>query len=539
MALTDFLQGIADAIRYAEGSTGEINAQKFAERIRALSGSQPSPEPEPSPIVPQTGTWQLKTTTGKKYIILGTDDDNNGNAKYFRLLRTYGFPYTMNVEAENASIAKALGNDVDDTIFTDTDAPALFTDGVDVITLGKYLHDNNLGEVAQHGASASTLWDSEKLTGDFLTSLHTSYVEQGGTKTEEELRTAIMEQLADTDGSQGAVYVDNSRATLEEKFGFPIYTVGAWGGSPVATIDGIDCNLNSIKGTSNYNWRAKNYTAVGALVGQFGTNKSTYDLARVSCGVDEVVGYIDRINTDKVCEFFWHMPFNDEPDISKWRTLFNYIKDLVDNGKAEVVTRKQYAELGEYVDNPITKITISRDNIPVGEADTDSAYAITATYADNSTADITAEAILDRSAVNVEVAGNYTVSATYRGFNATVTVSVIDASYTVPDVLKDKDYWFIFKDDTMNMYFAGNTTGTFGNAAASAGRLAFVGCTTGKLNGWKSTDGQTWEQTDTDETHYATVKTTNGSGNFEFNLGVSDTITWLETSGNFEITYGV
>ena len=41
MALTDFLTSIADAIRYAEGSTGEINAQKFAERIRGLSSSQP------------------------------------------------------------------------------------------------------------------------------------------------------------------------------------------------------------------------------------------------------------------------------------------------------------------------------------------------------------------------------------------------------------------------------------------------------------------------------------------------------------------
>ena len=154
---------------------------------------------EPSPVVPQAGTWQLKATTGKKYIILGTDDDNNGNAKYFRLLRTYGFPYTMNTEAETVSQAKALGTDVDDTIFTDADAPALFPDGVNIITLGKYLHDNNLGEVAQHGASSSTLWDSEKLTGDFLTSLHTSYVEQGGTKTEEELRTAIMEQLGVSD----------------------------------------------------------------------------------------------------------------------------------------------------------------------------------------------------------------------------------------------------------------------------------------------------------------------------------------------------
>ena len=547
MALTDFLTSIADAIRYAEGSTGEINAQKFAERIRALSGSQPSPEPEPSPIVPQTGTWQLKTTTGKKYIILGTDDDNTGNSKYFRLLRTYGFPYTMNVEAETVSKTKELGSDVDDTIFTDADAPALFPDGVNVVTLGKYLHDNNLGEVAQHGASSSTLWDSEKLTGDFLTSLHTSYVEQGGTKTEEELRTAIMEQLADTDGSQGAVYVDNSRATLEEKFGFPIYTVGLWGGSPTATIDGIECNLNSIKGTSNYNWRAKNYTAVGALVGQFGTNKSTYDLARVACGVVDVSGYIEQIQSDKVCEFFWHMPFNDEKDISKWRALFNYIKDLVDNGKAEVVTRKQYAELGEYVDNPITKITISRDNIPVGEADADSAYSITATYADNSTADVKEEAILDRSAVNVEEAGRYTVSATYRGFNATATVSVIDGSYTIPEGLKDTSYWFIAKNETQSKLIAGNTTGTFGTAGNYGGILKFTGSKSGKMNGWVSTDdGATWTQVNKNDTHYGTVGTngttitenTNNGVPLNFSHVANDVITWLETSGNFEVNYG-
>lgn len=631
MALTDFLTSIADAIRYAEGSTGEINAQKFAERIRGLSSSQPvsptlssitaaktkteymindtlnvddvivtanysdgsssvvsgwtsniddvdmasegtktltisytesgvtkttsvditvnaaTPEPEPSPVVPQTGTWQLKTTTGKKYIILGTDDDNNGNAKYFRMLRTYDFPYTMNTEAETVANTKSLGTDTDDTIFTSDDAPALFPDGVDVVTLGKYLHDNDLGEVTQHGASSSTLWDSEKLTGDFLTSLHTSYTEQGGTKTEEELRTAIMEQLADTDGSQGAVYVDNSRATLEEAYGFPIYTVGLWGGSPVATIDGIECNLNSIKGTSNYNWRAKNYMAVGALVGQFSANKSTYDLSRIPCGVDEVQGYIERIEADKVCEFFWHMPFNDESDISKWRTLFSYIKSLVDAGKAEVVTRRQYAELGEYVDNPITKISISRDNIPVGETDLDSEYTITATYADNTTADVTAEAILDRSDVNVEETGIYTVSATYRGFNATDTVSVINTSYTIPDGLKDKSYWFIAKNETQNKLIASNTTGKFGTAGNYSGILKFTGSTGGKMNGWVSTDdGATWTQVNKNDSHYGTVSTngttitentTNGVP-LNFAHAANDVITFLETSGNFEITYG-
>lgn len=447
----------------------------------------------------------------------------------------------MNVEAENASIAKALGNDVDDTIFTDTDAPALFTDGADVITLGKYLHDNNLGEVAQHGVSASVLWDSEKLTGDFLTSLHTSYAEQGGTKTEEELRTAIMEQLSDTDGSQGAVYVDNSRATLEELYGFPIYTVGLWGGSPVATIDGIECNLNRIKGTSNYDWRAKNYTAVAPRVGTLVLNSSTYDLSRVACGVDSISSYIEQLQAGKVCEFFWHMPFNDEPDISKWRTLFSYIKELVEAGKAEVVTRKQYAELGEYVDNPVTKITISRDNIPVGETDSDSAYIITATYADSTTADVTTEAILDRSAVNTETIGSYVVSATYRGFNTTSTVTVFNNNYTVPDGLKDTDYWFVFKNNTQNKMFCGNTTGTIGTAGDSAGKLAFIDCTSGQLNGWKSTDdGATWTQVNTNTSHSKTVKTSpteDTSYNFNFGSAAKDSITFLETSGNFEITY--
>ena len=542
MTLIDFLTNIADAIRYAEGSTGEINAQQFAERIRALSGSSP----EPRPVVPQTGTWQLKTTTGKKYIILGTDDDNSGNAKYFRMLRTYNFPYTMNVESENVSINKSLGTDTDDTIFTSDDAPALFPDGVDVITLCKYLHDNNLGEVAQHGSSNSSLWDSAKLTGAFLTSVHEDYVAKGGTKTEEELKVAIMEQLADTDVSQGAIYVDNSRTNLEDKLRLPIYTVGLWGGAPIATIDGIECNLNGIKGSSNYNWRAKNYTAVGTLIGQFGINKSTYDLARVACGVDEVAGYIERIEADKVCEFFWHMPFNDEPDVSKWRTLFDYIKNLVDSGKAEVVTRKQYAELGEYVDNPITKITISRDNIILGEADMDSAYSITATYADNSTADVKEEAILDRSAVNVEEAGKYTVSATYRGFNATATVSVIDGSYTIPEGLKDTSYWFIAKNETQSKLIAGNTTGTFGTAGNYGGMLKFAGSTGGKMNGWVSTDdGVTWTQVNKNDSHYGTVgtdgtaiteNTTSGVA-LNFAHVANDIITWIETSGNFDIAY--
>lgn len=149
---------LALAAHYGRSFKSEDEVQLRMFFITELCSDAITPNPGYEDVdVPQTGTWQLKNTTDKKYIILGTDDDNMGDAKFFRLLRTYGFPYTMNVEAENVSPAKELGSDVDDTIFTADDAPALFPDGVDLVTLGKYMHDNNLGEVAQHGSSAKVL----------------------------------------------------------------------------------------------------------------------------------------------------------------------------------------------------------------------------------------------------------------------------------------------------------------------------------------------------------------------------------------------
>lgn len=56
MVLTDYLKSIADAIRYAEGSNEEINAQLFAERIRALtSGNGDNEVIEPTTDVIDVG----------------------------------------------------------------------------------------------------------------------------------------------------------------------------------------------------------------------------------------------------------------------------------------------------------------------------------------------------------------------------------------------------------------------------------------------------------------------------------------------------
>lgn len=501
--------------------------------------SQVTPEPEPSPVVPQTGTWQLKTTTGKKYIILGTDDDNYGNTKFFRLLRTYGFPYTMNVEAEN--ILKNMGSDVDTEMFTDNDAPALFSDAINVVTLGKYLHDNNLGEVSQHGDSGNgnCLWSSNRLTGEFLTNLHTTYTEAGGTKTEEELKAAIMEKLSYSDCAQDAPYVANSRAALEEAYGFPICTSGAWGNSYSLTIDNIELDINTIRRSSDYDWRGHNYLSAATILSNFNDNTSPYDISRLSGNPENLERYVEIINkiqADKVCEFYWHMPFNDQPDISKWRALFDYIKGLVDEGRAEVVTRRQYAEFGEYVENPITKITISRDNIIIGSTDTDEAYNVTVVFEDGTISVANSDVIIDRSLVNTETIGSYTVYAYYRGFKTSHNVSVI-SSYTVPQELKNTEYWFVYRNNTSGNWYCGNITSSFVTAQKNWKNLLEFEATTGTINGWKSTDnGSTWEQVTTNVSTRQYIQTNDTRG-FDFNSEAGDSINFLETSGNFEITY--
>lgn len=534
------LYGIADAIRFAEKSSEPINVTNFADRIKALSSITPSPIiPEE---VPQTGTWQLKTTAPKKYVIVGTDDDNQGNAKFFRMLRTYGFPYTMNTEAEKVNYD--LGTDVDAAIFTDADAPSIFSDGVTVTELGKYLHENNLGEVAQHGSSANTLWDSENLTGNNWTTLYTYYTDQGGVKTEAELKIAIAEVLASTDGSQDASYVETSRKVLEEAFGFPILTVGAWGGSPKCTIDEIELDLNKFKGTSNYDWRKHNYFGVSAYVADFHINTNSYDISRMNDGPSDSLKYVDMLPYGKAVEFFWHMPFKDNP-VADYRTLFDTMKQMQTEGKIEVVTRYQYSQLGEYVDNPIESIKVTRNgSLNVGDTDSDSAYTVSVTYADGTTGSPASDMILDRSKVNASESGTYEVCAYYRGFMATCNVMIASEDNTLPSGLKDTGYWFVYKNDTNgNMYCGNYSKGIAEALKTSAKLLQFTASESGgKINGWKSTDdGATWEQVTTNKTIYNTAITTNKKsdtdGGYQFDNTYNEKISWIETSSNFALNY--
>ena len=317
----------------------------FKEELGDITPSDPTPSdpvviPDRVPI--PSGDWALPTT-GKKYLIIGTDDDNLGNASFFRMLRTYNFPYTMNVEAEN--INKNIGNDTED-FFTSSDAKSVYPNGVTVAELGRYMQINGLGEVSQHGSSEKTLWDSDMLTGTALDGLYATYTSGGGAKSKDDFRLAIMDALKDSDIRQDAPYVERSRETIENALGFRIYSVGIWGGTPSCVIDGVRIDLSGTFKSGLLDWKEKGYLAVSRKL-NYAVNTSTYDIGRVSYGIDDIKSMIESMAANHAMELYWHMPFTNMTP-SEVRAIMDYIKTKVDAGEVQVVTRSQYANLGTW-----------------------------------------------------------------------------------------------------------------------------------------------------------------------------------------------
>lgn len=426
MALTNFLKDIADAIRYAEKSEGQINAQQFATRIRALSGGQPIP-PEPvRPTIPD-GYWQFKTTTPYKYFILGTDDSTSSDPYFYRLLRSFGFPYTCNVIADYMD--RRMANDVIDG-FTSEDAPSLFPSAPTTREFLAFCKDRDDIEFALHGTSAEHLLDTRKMTDELWTSYYSYYTSQGGTKTLAEFKDAVIESVTDYDIAQGCPYVERSRNAIEEVIGKYVDTCGIWGGNASATIDGIEVTMSTLD-SKDYDWKGNGYSALGFwLVGQFTPNNSNrpseeypYRLQRDSGGIGDFVDNFNRMNVGDCIELFHH--FTDSVNIATHKQQLATIKEYVDNGKAKVVTRKEYIALGEYVSNPITSINATRtsNTINIGDTDSKSEYTVVATYLDGSTQNVFDEAIVeviaDTSEAKIVKVGCY-----YRGFSDFVSVEV-------------------------------------------------------------------------------------------------------------------
>ena len=301
--------------------------------------------------IPQTGTFTLKAPYNtKKILMMGTDDDSFGNPNFFRLMRTYGFPYKMNTMAER--INTRLGAD-DDSAFGANDAPALFDASTKVSDLAAYLHSTGLGEVCMHGISTATLWNSDYLSDSahatYWNDLYATYTNAGGTKTESELKQAMKEASPQNDIAQGASYVATSRATIETAFGFPISCIAMWGGNPKITVDGIELSVNRFRDT-NYPYRENGWKLVSTLI-NVGTHYGNANLwqgdRRSLDNIDTVRTVLQSMSAGTWVDLYTH--FWSNCTYTQWREIFDLIKGYVDQGEAIVVTPSQLYQMGEFI----------------------------------------------------------------------------------------------------------------------------------------------------------------------------------------------
>lgn len=396
---------------------------------KLCGGVEPTPPTPPTPSRPTipSGFWQLKTTTPYKYFILGTDDSTSSDPYFYRLLRSYGFKYTCNVIADYMD--RKMTSDVIDGFTTD-DAPALFSTAPTTREFIEFCKDRNDIEFALHGTSAEHLLDSRKITDTLWDKYYSSYTSQGGTKSLPDFKTAVIENVADYDVAQGCPYVERSRHTIEDVMGKYVDTCGIWGGNASVTVDDIEILMTELD-SKDYDWKGNGYSALGFyLVGKFTPSYSQrpneeypYRLQRDSGGIGDFVENYNLMNVGDCIELFHH--FTDSSNIATHKQQLATIKEYVDNGKAKVVTRKEYIALGEYVSNPITRINATRtsNTINIGDTDSKSEYTVVATYLDGTTQNVFDEAIVevitDTSEAKIVKVGCY-----YRGFSDFVSVEV-------------------------------------------------------------------------------------------------------------------
>lgn len=409
----------------------------------------------PDPVVPQSGTWQYKTTPTTGFIILGKDDDTSDQAMYARMVNGYGYPVTINTTYENAY------NTASHTLFSDADTEnSLYPSGsVSVFPNGGTVHDfnmvvinNELGEIAQHGSSAHSIWNSDNLTSSDWDAMYSTYTTGGGTKTEEEFIAAFMETYADSDLGQDATYITENRAALKEDLGTPILTLGTWGSSGNFSLDGIDiCTRASLTvGTSSVA-RSLNYWGDGPVTSFNRTRPiDPWHVTRWSGGLSSVQDVHDTCenayNYFACIEMFAHRFFTGEGTAEQWtlmKNMLDEVKSWVDAGKIQVVTRYQYSQLGEFVTHPISSLSLATtaQQYTEGAMLTDSDFVCKAILDDSSEVTCESDAVLDYSGVDTTTAGSYTATLIYRGHKTTCTVTVVSAAPPEPtQVLTNKSY---------------------------------------------------------------------------------------------------
>lgn len=409
-------------------------------RTFAVDNASTSPIVLARTVVPKTGTWQFKTTPTKGYIILGKDDDTTDSAQFVRMVNGYGYPVVLNSIPKNLNLN--ISSDADDT---DTTYPSgsvsVFPNGGKTIDLYKYIVDNpELGEIALHGEAEDQLWSSTKLTGDVLDTMFATYTAGGGQKTKTELQTAIIIKYAETDVAQGAVRITDNRDILESGIGNYAYTIGRWGGDSDFVVDGITVGSTSDCPSDDSAIielvRQMDFMGDGLLTWNTSNDiQNPYSIYRNSSGLapSEIGDMCERAFEYKCCiDCFQHYYLSSPEQWVNFKNAMDTLKSYVDQGKIEVVTRKHYYELGEFVEHPIVGIglTVAELHYPTGTTLTDADFTCTYTLDNGTTGTCASDRILDYSNVDTTTEGTYTATLEYRGKKATCSVVISNSPPT-------------------------------------------------------------------------------------------------------------
>ena len=439
------VQAIANAIRSKLGTLETYTIGEMADAVSSISGGgtgtldinengtynvgdydnvDVNVEQYGKPVVPQTGTWQYKSTYPCGFIIIGKDDDTADSAMFVRMVNGYGFPVTLNSTQQCQLQRCNSDSDTQYSTYPEGCGGPFFPDGCTINELNKFVIKYGLGEIAMHGVSAEKIWNSDLLTGTVLDNYYDTYITGGGTRTKEEFKEIIIDKYSDTDAAQGAPIVARKRKLLQAALDNWVYTIGTWGGSFNIVVDDINCgNSGPLNYTTQPFSRSQNWMGDGQLSNDLlHSGISPYHIYRDSAGLfaNKIEEDLDLAYNNRCCVDLFHHYYLDGSE-DKWnnfKTTMDTIQSYNDQGKIYVVTRKQYYELGEFVEHPIVTLSVTTKDIvySINKVFTSNDFNIKAVLDNGTEVDCEDDYILDLSGIDSSIAGIYEVTLEYRGF---------------------------------------------------------------------------------------------------------------------------
>ena len=351
---------------------------------------------------------------------------------FVRMVNGYGFPVTLNSTQQCQSQRCNSDSDTQYSTYPEDCGGPFFPNGCTINELHKFVIKYGLGEIAMHGVGAEKIWDSTNLTGTVLDNYYNTYTTGGGTKTKEEFKEAFIQKYADMDVAQGAPIVARKRKLLQAALDNWVYTIGTWGGAFDVVIDDINCgDSGAVNSTTQSISRSQNWMGDGQL-NNHGTfvNISPYNIYRDSAGLfaDKIEEDLNLAYNNRCCIDLFHHYYLDGT-AAKWNnfkttldTIYNYVRQ----GKIYVVTRKQYYDLGEFVEHPIVSLSFSTKQViyGIGKEFTDSDFNISANLDNGTSVECQADRIIDLSGIDSSEEGIYVARLEYRGFRTQCSVTV-------------------------------------------------------------------------------------------------------------------